>query len=90
MTASDPLAPLRARFIQRAIVDGEALNEALEANAMDRVEPLVHGLAGSAGVFGFTEVSSAAIAIDTVFGRGETPPADQVHDLIALIRRTYS
>ena len=90
MTKVDPLAALRLRFAERARADADALEEALLSPPGGAVEPLVHGLAGAAGIFGYAEISEAARAIDSAFGRGDAPSEASVRALIALIRRTYS
>ena len=90
MTDDDPLAALRARFAERALADADALSEALETGPGDDIESRVHGLAGSAGVFGFADISRAAGEIDALFARGEAPPDAAIRSLIALIRTTYS
>ena len=40
---------------------------------MEVVERIVHGLAGAAAIFGFTEISARALSIDSDFAAGVTP-----------------
>jgi HPt (histidine-containing phosphotransfer) domain-containing protein len=90
VTGADPMAPLRARFLTRAEAEVEAMEQALADGDQGTLEKLVHGLAGSAGLFGFKGISEAAVRIDTVYANGETPDADQVRDLIVQVRAAYS
>ena len=61
MTApEDRLAALRDRFLARAADDLASLAEADEAAARH----IAHRLAGTAGTFGFAEISEAAIQVD--------------------------
>jgi HPt (histidine-containing phosphotransfer) domain-containing protein len=77
---NDPLAALRDRFLARTRADLEALRGPSadpEATAI-----LVHRLSGTAGVFGFGEVSRLAAVVDDEIHAGE-PPSDAA--LAALI-----
>lgn len=68
---TDPLAPLRERF--RARVAGDRVElEALAAKDMhgDELRHLVHSLAGTAGMFGFSDLSVAASEIDDQLAAG--------------------
>lgn len=89
----DPLAPLRPRFCERARGDADALEAALAETDHVRIEALAHGLAGAAGLFGFTDMGGLAKRIDGKFAEGETPGREEIEALIAAIRRdtaTYS
>ena len=84
------MAPLRARFLARAATEADALQQALDKGDAATLETLVHGLAGSAGLFGFQAIGEAAVRIDTVFAEGRAPDPDHVRDLIARVRAAYS
>jgi hypothetical protein len=65
MTApEDRLAALRERFLARAADDWARLAEADEAMARQ----IAHRLAGTAGTFGFADISEAAIQLDECAG----------------------
>lgn len=68
---TDPLAALRERFRAR-VADDRAQLETLAAKDMqgDELRNLVHNLAGTAGMFGFLEVSAAAGEIDDQLAAG--------------------
>ena len=84
MTA-DPLAALRAEFVVRAAGDRAALIDAVAAGDLDRTEQVAHGLAGSAGLFGFNEVGAAALAVDDGFASGRGLDAEEADRLIAAL-----
>jgi HPt (histidine-containing phosphotransfer) domain-containing protein len=76
----DALAPLRAKFLKRAAEDLATLKDAGVDG--ETLKYLVHRLAGSAGMFGYPEVSRlAAIVDDALQDGGGADPAD----LAALI-----
>ncbi|WP_420471484.1 Hpt domain-containing protein [Brevundimonas sp. FT23042] len=83
----DPLAPIRKRFRERALADADALAGALAAGDAVQIEALAHGLAGAAGIFGFTEISDRAKALDARFAEGRPLSPPEVEALIRLIRR---
>jgi HPt (histidine-containing phosphotransfer) domain-containing protein len=62
VTAPDPLAALRSRFIARAAEDLMELHGHLDGAPLDAVALrfTVHRLAGAAGTFGYAEISEAA------------------------------
>lgn len=80
---TDPLAPLRARFLERVQADLEILRRP----SADPVETarLVHRLAGSAGIFGFSEVSRLAAIVDDEFHAGGAPSEPALADLVAAL-----
>lgn len=77
----DPLAALRARFIDRTRKDGDALETAFRSGDDAVVEHLAHNLAGAAGVFGFGDLGDAARAIDDAYAAGERPTSAAITDL---------
>lgn len=85
--SADPLAELRIRFRERARGDADALEAALSDGDHNRIEDLAHGLAGAAGLFGFTDVGGLAKAIDGRFAEGQRPSTDEIEALISAIRR---
>ena len=62
MSAPDPLAALRSRFIARGAEDLAALRGHLDGAPLDAtaLRFTVHRLAGAAGTFGYAEISEAA------------------------------
>lgn len=72
---TDPLAALRERFRVRAMADRTTLESLLQSDPEgDEFRRLVHNLAGTAGTFGYTALSLAAIEIDDQMASGL--PAD--------------
>lgn len=85
----DPLAPLRTKFRERTINDAQRLREAAAAGERGRpdAERIVHGLAGSAGMFGFGELGDAAGALDRRFADRDPPSRDEILALAARIEQ---
>lgn len=83
--SDDPLAALRAEFRIRAVEDRATLEQALAVGDDDRVERVAHGLAGSAGLFGFTDIGAAALAVDEGFASGRALDAAAADRLIAAL-----
>ncbi|MFT4254782.1 MAG: Hpt domain-containing protein [Caulobacter sp.] len=70
---TDPLAPLRAKFLAR-VGEDLALLRSAEASIKDR-HYVVHRLAGAAGVFGYAEVTELARDLDDLLlADGDAPP----------------
>lgn len=82
---SDPLANLRIEFRQRAARDRAALIQSLAAGDIGQVEWIAHGLAGSAGMFGFSDLAEAAVAIDEAFAAGRGLDAEEADRLVARL-----
>lgn len=82
---ADPLADLRNEFRRRAARDRVALMQCLDADDVEQIERIVHGLAGSAGMFGFSDVGAAALTIDDVFASGRGLDVEAVKRLIAAL-----
>ena len=75
---------LRCNFQERSRSDARALKERRTAlsgpdreDTLKAIKPIAHGLAGSAGIYGFNELSRAAAAVETDIDRalaGEDVP----------------
>ena len=72
------MAALRARFLERLAEDLAAFREA----APGIVGPLAHRLAGSAGIFGFDELTRLAQTVDDQW-RDDAIDPDALSALIA-------
>ena len=83
----DVLGPLRVMFIERAGQDLTILRRALavEPPADPALERTVHGLAGSAGLFGHPEIGAAALALDADFAADRPPDREGLETLIQLL-----
>jgi HPt (histidine-containing phosphotransfer) domain-containing protein len=55
---------LRGQFRARLVSDRMVLAAALSGGARDALRRAAHGLAGSAGVFGFTEIGASAQRVE--------------------------
>lgn len=77
---SDPISALRARFIARAADDLAALQKA----DADR-GGVIHRLAGTAGVFGFGDLSALAAVVDDQLHAGQAVDADDWTRLMAAL-----
>lgn len=75
---TDPMAALKARFLERLVEDLAAFRGA-EPRI---VGPLAHRLAGSAGLFGYAELGRLARIVDDEWREGEIDP-DALQALIA-------
>ena len=76
------LGALREKFLARAAEDLLALKS---TPAPAELAVLVHRLAGAGGVFGFPEVSAAAMPLDEACHAGREPPADGLRNLISAL-----
>ena len=85
MPVTDPLELLRARFIDRCRSDLEQLR-GLAPDHPD-VGPIAHRLAGSAGSFGYPEISEAAAVVDNRARNGPTPSPEIVRVLIGALEK---
>ena len=65
------MAALRARFIERARHDHQALGEALSAQDLAAIRHVAHGLSGIAGMFGHEAIGTAAATVEDL---AEAPP----------------
>jgi len=66
----EKLEALRARFVQRAAVDADAIAERATAGDWAAVRDVSHGLAGRAGMFGFAALSDAAKDLEDAVDAG--------------------
>jgi HPt (histidine-containing phosphotransfer) domain-containing protein len=83
-TPDDPLAALRARFLARCQDDLAVLEQALAKPAAcpdDALKFTVHRLSGTAGVFGFTDLSNLAAPIDDCLQDHRTPAPESLRAL---------
>jgi CheY-like chemotaxis protein len=70
--AVDPLEDLRAGFLRRVRRDLAALSEdratlrdsTAQPQVLDRIKRIAHSLAGAGGIYGFSEISDAAAAVE--------------------------
>lgn len=88
--SADPLAALRARFVERALQDASTLEAALKKDDHQAMEQVAHSLAGAAGVFGFADLGEAARLIDDRYAAGGRPSVQNVRDLVAQARMLQS
>jgi HPt (histidine-containing phosphotransfer) domain-containing protein len=82
------LDALKVRFRERAAADAVTIEAAMAGgeNGVDGLEPLIHGLAGAAGIFGHAAISEAALALDARFAEGRRPSPDELAALVETIR----
>lgn len=92
----DPLAvalqAIRARFIAGAAGERRALAEARDRDDRPALRQLAHRLKGSAGTFGFTEVSAAAAALERALADATdaTDAVDAVNRCIGALDATLA
>ena len=86
---TDVLAGLRARFLERCIGDLDRLERLMAQDTLDSEEMrfLVHSLAGTAGTFGFQEISAAASVADDALADGRAPERAEAENLAGALRR---
>ncbi len=84
------MSALRARFAARAIAEADAIRRYLRAGKRDAMRDICHGLAGTAGTFGYPAISDAASAVEEAIEAGagddalEILSAALLHELDAL------
>ncbi len=91
----EQLEAMKRSYLDRLPGQAEELEElnarlrASDADAMPRVEAIVHKLAGTAGSYGLMEISLAATSLDTLIKQGAAPSSleEELDALIALMRR---
>lgn len=86
--SDDPLAPLRARFMDRCVDDRATLCDLLGQDAISRHEALrllAHRLSGIAGSFGHPSLSRLAAQIDDELVQGRPAVDEQLSALIGAL-----
>ena len=81
---NDPLASLRTRFLDRTREDLAQLRAGAEPR------PLVHRLAGTAGMLGFAELGRLAAVVDDQLLAGAAEPDDWAALLAAMAEATQT
>lgn len=79
------LEALKRRFLERCSSDLIVLQRVMlvpEAVSSNDFKTLVHQMSGAAAVFGFPELSAAAMCLDDVLSAGTPPSRQQVQALI--------
>lgn len=82
---SDPIARLRASFLERCRADQKRLAQASPDEEI--FASIIHRLAGAAGSFGFSALSEAASAVDHSIRSGEQPATGSVDALMRELCR---
>lgn len=82
---TDALALLQARFVERCRADLEQLR-GLGADHSE-LGMIAHRLAGSAGSFGYPEISRAAAMVDDHTRSGPGPSSGEVRALIEALEK---
>lgn len=81
---TDPLQALRLLFIERCRTDLARLKA---PSGEDELALTIHRLSGSAGSFGFPEISVLAADIDVRIRNGEARSSDQLDALIRALEQ---
>ena len=68
----DRMAALRVRFRERVDSDLNVLRRALDEKDSDTIRTTSHGLVGTAGIFGFSNIGDAAARLEEAIDAGET------------------
>jgi HPt (histidine-containing phosphotransfer) domain-containing protein len=76
---------LKARFVARAKEDLNTLRGDGNALSAEELRAVVHRLAGSAGLFGFSEISAVAGDIDLHLAQGHATAG--LPELLAMLER---
>ncbi len=74
------------RFRLRARTDGHRLRAALDVSDSATLGAIAHGLSGTAGTFGFAEISALSAALEEVIDSGG-PFGATAHRLLAALDR---
>lgn len=85
---TDALRLLQARFIERCRADLEQLGR-LGSDHPD-LGMIAHRLAGSAGSFGYPEISEAAAVVDDHARYGPQPAFEDVQNLIQALEKAIA
>ena len=70
MSFDERMAQLRVRFLTRAAAERLQLADAAERLDREELRRLAHGIAGSAGVFGFPDIGERARALEEAVDAG--------------------
>ncbi len=79
------LAQLRARYGGRLLEEREALQREMSRLDLDALKMRLHTLKGSAGTFGFAEVSAAAAQVEAALKQGEAFELQELQALLAPV-----
>lgn len=79
---SDFLDTLRAKFRERAATKADALRTARDAGDLAALQALGHDMAGSAGTFGFPDLSDLGFALEGAAEAGDAEAARQAADAL--------
>lgn len=82
---TDPLELLRARFVERCRTDLERI-KGLDLDHPD-LGVIAHQLSGSAGSFGYPEISDAAAVVDDRIRYGPGPALEDVQSLMQALEK---
>lgn len=73
------MAEFRARFVTRAHGDAERIEQALAEHDFPAVRSISHGLSGSAGMFGLTDLGELAQAVEEAIDASASETDIQAH-----------
>jgi HPt (histidine-containing phosphotransfer) domain-containing protein len=76
---------LQERFLDRCRQDLEVIRSERDP---ERLRAVVHRLAGAAGTFGFSELSTQAGEVDDTLVEGKTPSAEAMDQLVSRLVAT--
>lgn len=85
----DALALLRRQFLERCRRDLAELEALASEPSHPEVVRLVHRLAGTAGSFGFPEISEAAARYEAEVGDAKRKPFVELLDHLRTLGRTF-
>ena len=90
LPAGPSLAPLRQRFLERTREDLAVLEASRGCGQGSESAAIVHRLAGTAGILGYTHISEVAGRLDDALAEGTTNTAGLLHELLVTLRDTLS
>lgn len=82
---TDPLEALKSLFVARCGEDLAGLRRAKEIGDFVEIGRRAHRLAGSAGSFGYSEISRLALIVDEGRRAGAVVPERALNELIAAL-----
>jgi HPt (histidine-containing phosphotransfer) domain-containing protein len=80
------LAELKTKFLALGLQRADALEAALAAGDRDEVKAIAHGISGTAGMFGLTDIGRSAARLEAIIFEGGDPQ-DQAQSLVAALRQ---